>query len=294
MIKYIRHKDIDFEKWDACIDQALNGLPYAYSWYLNLAAEEQWDALVIDDYKAVFPLPFKNRVVYKQIYQPFFIQQLGLFYTDAIYANQLHYCIEQIPSAFRKMNLHLNTANGMQSSFVKVKHRITHHINLNKTPAEIAAAYSDNNKRNIKKAQKAKLSIIKLNTANELITFRKKYLANELDGTQTAADAERLKRILEKALSLNKGFIKGVVDEQNQLLALAFFMSSNNFLIYLSAVSSDAGKEKNAMHFLIDQTLQQHAGSNLTFDFEGSLIPGLARFYKGFGGVEISFPVIQK
>ena len=103
-----------------------------------------------------------------------------------------------------------------------------------KTPVEIAAAYSENNKRNIKKAQKAKLSIIKLNTANELIAFRKKYLANELDGTQTAADAERLKRILEKALSLNKGFIKGVVDEHNQLLALAFFMSSNNFLIYLS------------------------------------------------------------
>ena len=115
MINYHRFKDIDFAKWDHCIDNALNGLPYAYSWYLNIAAEEQWDALVIDDYKAVFPLPFKNRIVYKQIYQPFYMQQLGLFYTNAELANQLHYCIEQIPSSFRKMMLHLNTGNIMQN-----------------------------------------------------------------------------------------------------------------------------------------------------------------------------------
>ena len=292
MINYHRFKDIDFTKWDHCIDNALNGLPYAYSWYLNIAAEEQWDALVIDDYKAVFPLPFKNRIVYKQIYQPFYMQQLGLFYTNAELANQLHYCIEQIPSSFRKMMLHLNTGNIMQNSFVKVKQRITHHIQLDTTYEQISAAYSENNRRNIKKANKNKLSLITLNTANELIAYRKKYLASEFAGIQTDADTERLKRILEKALSLNKGFIKGVIDQQEQLLAVAFFMKSNGFLIYLSAVSSDEGKEQQAMNYLIDQMLMQHAGTKLIFDFEGSMIPGLARYYKGFGGIETSFPVI--
>jgi hypothetical protein len=292
LINYHRFKDIDFAKWDHCIDNALNGLPYAYSWYLNIAAEEQWDALVIDDYKAVFPLPFKNRIVYKQIYQPFFMQQLGLFYTNAELANQLHYCIEQIPSSFRKMMLHLNTGNIMQNSFVKVKQRITHHIQLDTTYEQISAAYSENNRRNIKKANKNKLSLITLNTANELIAYRKKYLASEFAGIQTDADTERLKRILEKALSLNKGFIKGVIDQQEQLLAMAFFMKSNGFLIYLSAVSSDEGKEQQAMNYLIDQMLMQHANTKLIFDFEGSMIPGLARYYKGFGGIETSFPVI--
>lgn len=293
-IQYLRHKDIDFEKWDNCIDHAINALPYAYSWYLNITAEEQWDALVIDDYKAVFPLPFKNRVVFKQIYQPFFVQQLGLFYTDAALANHLHYCVEQIPSAFRKMQLQLNTFNEMSSSFVKVKQKITHHIDLHKPYESLLSAYAVNNKRNVKKAMKANLNTVTLNTANELIAFRKKYLAEELAGVQNDNDLERLRKLLEKALSLNKGFIKGVVDEHNQLLALCFILKSNNMLIYLSAVSSEKGKELNAMSLLIDGIIQQYANTDFIFDFEGSMIPGLARYYKGFGGVEKNFPVIQK
>ena len=88
--------------------------------------------------------------------------------------------------------------------------------------------------------------------------------------------------------------IKGVVDEHNQLLALCFILKSNKMLIYLSAVSSEKGKELNAMSLLIDGIIQQYANTDFIFDFEGSMIPGLARYYKGFGGVEINFPAIQK
>jgi hypothetical protein len=294
-IQYLRHKDIDFVKWDNCIDHAINGLPYAYSWYLNIAAEEQWDALVIDDYKAVFPLPFKNRVVFKQIYQPFFVQQLGLFYTDKSHWPII--CIivlNKFLQLSEKCNCNSIRFNEMSSTFVKVKQKITHHIDLQHSYETLLAAYAVNNKRNVKKALKANLNMVSLNTANELIAFRKKYLAEELAGVQNDNDLERLKKLLEKALSLNKGFIKGVVDEHNQLLALCFILKSNNLLIYLSAVSSEKGKELNAMSLLIDSIIQQYANTTYTFDFEGSMIPGLARYYKGFGGIEKNFPVIQK
>ena len=32
-IKYLQHKEIDKAKWDACIEQAPNGLIYGYSFY---------------------------------------------------------------------------------------------------------------------------------------------------------------------------------------------------------------------------------------------------------------------
>ena len=35
-IKYVKHKDIDKVKWDACIDNAPNALIYAYSYYLDV------------------------------------------------------------------------------------------------------------------------------------------------------------------------------------------------------------------------------------------------------------------
>ena len=285
---------MDQTKWDQCIENSLNGLPYAYFRYLNIASDENWDALVLDDYEAVFPLPFKNRVVFKQIYQPFFVQQLGLFFTKPDQENQLHYFINAIPSHFRKINLHLNTKNPALESFLKVKHKVTHHIDLNKTYTELAQQYSTNTKRNLKKAASSNLKIVQNIMPAELIYYRKKYLGKEFRGTQSDSDQNRLQKLMEMLLSINKGYITGVSDENNELLSLAFFIKSNGHLIFLSAVSSDIGKEKQAMTFLIDHNLRTYAGTDLIFDFEGSMIPGLARYYKGFGGIEKEFPIVYK
>jgi hypothetical protein len=39
------------------------------------------------------------------------------------------------------------------------------------------------------------------------------------------------------------------------------------------------------MFLLIDTYIGQNAGKEMTLDFEGSNIPGIARFYKGFGAL---------
>ncbi|MFI5172414.1 MAG: hypothetical protein ACHQFW_08485 [Chitinophagales bacterium] len=294
MINYLRHKDLDLKKWDNCIDNAINGLPYAYSWYLNIAAEEQWDALVLDDYEAVFPLPFKNRLVFKQIYQPFFVQQLGLFFTKQDHEMQLHYFINAMPSSFRKVNLHLNINNAMSESFLKVKHKLTHHIDLADNYKIISEDYNANTRRNLKKARSFKLRVSNAITPSELIELRKKYLGQELKGIQNQEDQARLQRLMEKAMSINKGFITGIYDENENVLAQTFFLNSNRHIIYLSPVSTYEGKEKQAMTLLIDHILKEYAGSSMIFDFEGSMLAGVARFYKGFGAVEVNFPVIVK
>ena len=81
MLQYLKHGEIDFQRWDDCIDHAINSYVYAYSWYLNIVAGE-WDALVEEKdgkYQRVFPLPFRKKAGIKYIYQPPFTQQLGLF-----------------------------------------------------------------------------------------------------------------------------------------------------------------------------------------------------------------------
>jgi hypothetical protein len=78
MITYLTHKEIDFEKYDRCIDLSLNGIVYAYSWYLDMVTDD-WDILVEDDYKSVMPLPKRKKFGIHYIYQPFFVQQLGVF-----------------------------------------------------------------------------------------------------------------------------------------------------------------------------------------------------------------------
>ena len=50
---------IDTTKWDDCISRSANGLIYASSRYLNAMADN-WDGMIIDDYKAVMPLPWRE------------------------------------------------------------------------------------------------------------------------------------------------------------------------------------------------------------------------------------------
>ena len=78
---YKQRKEIDEAKWDKCISKASNGLIYAYSYYLDGMADN-WDALVLNDYEVVMPLPWRKKFGFYYLYQPAFTAQLGLFGRD--------------------------------------------------------------------------------------------------------------------------------------------------------------------------------------------------------------------
>ena len=79
MIRFVEYNQLDTEKWDTCIKRCANSLPYVFSWYLDIVVQK-WDALILDDYQAVFPLPSRKKFCIKYSFTPFWVQQLGLFY----------------------------------------------------------------------------------------------------------------------------------------------------------------------------------------------------------------------
>src|SRR6478736_4032811 len=95
------------------MDQALNSLVYGYSWYLDKAAPG-WDALILDDYEAVFPLPHKKKYSFEYVYQPLLTQQLGLFYKNLLGREQLTEFIAAIPKKFRFIDICLNETNELE------------------------------------------------------------------------------------------------------------------------------------------------------------------------------------
>ena len=77
MIQYIAYNNLDYEKWDKCIIGSVNGSVYAKSWYLDIVCE-QWDALVLNDYEAVMPLP--KKVGYNIYISAIYVSAAGLFH----------------------------------------------------------------------------------------------------------------------------------------------------------------------------------------------------------------------
>ena len=60
-IQYVDHHQIDPAKWDCAVLQSPHPLVYGLFNYLNAVCDTQWDALIYNDYEAVFPLPFKKK-----------------------------------------------------------------------------------------------------------------------------------------------------------------------------------------------------------------------------------------
>ena len=108
-IHYVKRQEVNATKWDRCIDQASNGLIYAYSFYLDTMTDS-WDALVLNDYEALMPLPWKKKYGIHYLYPPAFTAQLGLF-GNAINADLLSGFFRAVPKNFRYWDFPLNHQN---------------------------------------------------------------------------------------------------------------------------------------------------------------------------------------
>ena len=284
MIKYLERKHIDNEKWNYCINHSFNGNLYGYSWFLDIVGGE-WDALVENDYERVFPLVHRKKFGIAYVYQPFFTQQLGLYSTSKLDAEALGAFIRAIPYRFKQVEINLNTLNKAESEQFKLIPQLNHELDLIHTYEKIREGYSENLVRNLKKPEKAELSISQNIKPDDIIDLFRKNRGSEIVHL-SEKDYLNLKRIAYTCMYKGIANIQGVYDRQNQLCAGAFFIMSNNKAIFLFSGLNEEGKKNGAMPFLIDSFIRQHAGSHLTFDFDGSNDPNLARFYKSFGSKE--------
>ena len=61
MIRLLKQTEIIRYRWDQVVLSSQNAMPYAKSWYLDAVFGDRWSALIEDDYKAVMPLPIKEK-----------------------------------------------------------------------------------------------------------------------------------------------------------------------------------------------------------------------------------------
>jgi hypothetical protein len=292
MIVYLAHKDIDKTKWDLCIQESYNGLIYAYSWFLDLVSEK-WDGLVENDYERVFPLTWKKKASIYYLHQPFFTQQLGIFSRSPLDEETIDRFVEAIPARFRLIEISLNSHNKLSGKGFITRNNLNHELTLIENYEQIAAGYSENTVRSIKKAIKERLSV-QAEVKPDLVVdmFRKnrgRYIHTLKD-----SDYQRFRRLVYTCLYKGKAQVWGAYSPENELCAGIIFLFSHNRAVFLFSGLSDYGRMHGAMPFLIDAFIQEYAQTYLTLDFEGSNDPDLARFYRSFGSREVTYPFITK
>ncbi len=267
-IKHLKYHEIDFERWNQTIALSFSSLPYAYAWFLD-AVSPQWEALISDDYEYVMPLPIKRKFGIKYVIQPRWTQQLGIFSKLPISLEIVKIFLAKIPYLSYDFNLNFGNIFGLEKP--------NGIIALNRPFAEICEAFSQNTRRNIAKAQNANLAIKNI-TYQLLVDF---WRANNAD--KAAELSAKLPLLCEAAEKNGIGKFYGVYTAENELVATLMTLETERRIIYLVPTSNQRGKELSAMFLLVDYLLKTNSETDKVFDCEGSQIPGVARFYAGFG-----------
>lgn len=286
---YLTYKQVDREKWDACIVSASNGLIYGYSFYLDSMARN-WDALVLNDYEAVMPLTWNKKYGIHYLYQPAFTASLGVFGKN-ITADTVAGFLKVVPDKFRYWDIYLNPGNLFELAGFNLYQRVNLILDLNDSYENLYSRYRENIKRNIRKSEQLKLVINKNIPVAEVVTLAaaqaKKFSAISKN------DLDRFEKLYGQLYKKEKATAYGVYMPDGKLVASAVFFYSHKRAYYILVGNHPNGKTLGASHALINAFIKDHAGQDLLLDFEGSDIPSLAFFYSSFGAREEMYPGIK-
>jgi hypothetical protein len=288
-IAYLPHHNIDKKKWDKRIENAVNGLIYSYSFYLD-AMSENWDALVAGDYETVMPLPWKKKYTIYYLYQPFFTASLGIFGNN-ISTEIVKLFLENIPAKFKYWDFYLNRANLFSIPAFPMYERSNYILPLSENYEVLKSRYAASHQRNIKRAIQYGNKIKKDIDIENIIELSKEQAKSfSTIEKRHYSDFIQLYNLLKEK---KQAVTYGVFSSQNKLVASCVYFFSNKRAYYILVGNHPEGKTSGASHLLIDAFIKEHAAKDLTLDFEGSNIASLAFFYKSFGASLEKYPGIK-
>lgn len=283
-ISYLKHADIDKQKWDKCITDSANGLIYAYSYYLDIMSKN-WDALILNDYEAVMPLTFNKKFGILYLRQPFFTQQLGIFgniiFNEKVTAAFITKALQIFPFA----EINLNYANEYKNGATKKCNLI---LPLNLAFHETEKKFRKDFVNKIRNNQLIYQSSDDIEQAIQI--FRENYDQKVHIPSNVYQDWLRVSNLLKMKKQL---LVRKVTSPNGKLLSIAMFLKDNRRIYYFLSATLPAGRKQQSHYFLLYQVIKEYSGEDLIFDFQGSAIPSIKSFFLKFGPVEQPYPVVK-
>lgn len=290
MIRFLKHSEIDKDRWNLTIQKSLNTTIFADFDFLSISSPN-WCALVEDDYKSVMPLPVRRKFSINYIYNPFFSNRLGIFSKEIISDVKVKEFFDHIPSRFRQVDLILNRQIPTQLIEDKTIRLISHSLNLNRSHEEISQGYSQNTTRNIKYAQKYCLEYIEGASVRDIIRLFQNNKGKQSHVNYKSKDYLTLMKMSHWAS--RKGLLESVgVTFEGKLIAGALFLRDNQRIWFWFSGRDNKHADKKTMFLLLNEYILRHCETPLELDFNGSMNENVARLYKGFGGIAYHYKMI--
>ncbi|SNR17110.1 hypothetical protein [Tenacibaculum jejuense] len=278
MIKLISRKDLEVQKYNNCVEASIQSNVFGFSWYLDQVAEK-WSVLVLNDYEAVMPIPWRRKLFVKYVYQPFWTIQLGIFSKEIEDENEF---LIELFSEFKYVSIRMNIKNSLSMFQDYGLQKELQVIPFTKEYAKILNSYNRNRKRELKKAKQADLTEKWDDSPKVLIEL---FQSNVGKRVQKIKDQDYLKlyKLMNVCIEKKVGELLTVYDENNQLISGAFFLKYKGRVTELVCSSDFNNRNNGANTFMNDRAIFKYERNFDLFDFGGSSMENIAKYYHSFG-----------
>lgn len=275
-IRMIDRQGIDVQKWDELIRRSPNGLIYGTTAVLDHFAPG-WMGLVHGDYEAVMPLTWRKKATISYLFQPPFLQQLGVF-GAVTYQPEF---LREARLRFRFAEICLNFSNEEPDA----EPRKNYVLSLQEAYPAIGERYESVHRKNLKRAANSGL---RYSLPNDTISAMEQsiLLYGKRQGWPRRKAVEQLAVFAAEYPEL---VIAREAWHNEELQATCLCFRDHRRIYFILSSVTEGGRKNQANHYLVDNLIREFAGTGLILDFEGSDMPGVASFYRGFGATDQAY-----
>lgn len=291
---------------ELCLSE--NSIPlFSRDWWLDtVCGEDNWDVLLQFSSKeviAAMPIYTPKKDV---ISMPFYTQTMGPWIRElphdlkptSILSKKQEILsafipsLEKYSSVFQNFNYAITDWLPFYWSGYSQTTRYTYLLEQINDKRHLWEQMASNTKRNILKARdRYNITIKRGVSASELLrmqtlSFDRQNLKNK--GTKI------LRRLIEQSKERRQGDVWGAYDSKGVLHAAIFVAWQPSSAYYIAGGSDPMLRSSGAHSLALWQAIEDVSEFTDTFDFEGSMLPGVERFFREFGAKQVPYFAIKR
>lgn len=281
---------------------------FSRDWWLDIVCGvSKWGVLLVEnDQKILAAIPYYQPLLdvismppYTQTMGPWFASEADdMKYTTRLGRRQalcvdlirnLPYCtsfLQQFPYTFTDWLPFYWTGFRQTTRYTYVLHDIADKERLWENMAS-------NTRRNITKAKEKNGIVIKRGILVDdfLSVFKATF---QRQHKPIPKDINILIQLIEKCRERNQGDIWGGYDASGRIHAAVFVVWQKSSAYYIAGGGNPDLRDSGAHSLVMWEAIQFVSQYTQTFDFEGSMIPGVERFFREFGAKQMPFFTITR
>jgi lipid II:glycine glycyltransferase (peptidoglycan interpeptide bridge formation enzyme) len=278
-----------------------------YDWYNTLFSENEWGVVMEENNNEVIgfiPYYIVNKLKFNLIVSPPLTPYQGIWLNypqNQKYTNKLSFEKEVTTSLIAK----LPKADGFKQKFHptftnwlpfywKGFNQTTKYTYILEDLSDLDNVFNEfreNIRREIRKAEKS-LTIDNIDNADELYLLKTNVYGDKNESYPLSKDF--LSRAVNFCIQNNCGEILVARDDDGKIHSVLFYVWDNDAAYYLHGVTNPLFKTSGSMSLLLWEAIKRSKDKTKSFNFEGSMIEPIERYFRAFGGKQTPYFEISK